>query len=66
MTDFEAKDTGKELWLKPISKRAKEICKHYKGVYMNAFLMPYHLYDGFIQSYNRYYDYPITTLITIK
>ena len=32
-----------------------EICKHYKGVFMEEFLMPYHLLDNFIKFYNKWW-----------
>jgi len=53
--DFKLRDTGKEYWVKPISKTANEICKHYKGVFMQEFLMPYHLLDNFIKFYNEWW-----------
>lgn len=53
--DFEMTDTGKEYWMKPISTKANEMCKHYKGVYMKEFLMPYHLLNHFVEFYNKWW-----------
>jgi hypothetical protein len=64
--DFKARDTGRELILSPVSEIAKSICRHYKGVTMNNFYMPYGNYDRFIETYSNMILRTLTVEISAK